>query len=111
ETQVVVVDPAWTVTGDIAARERMPRVKGNPNDLALEHMVLADGPPGDPSGRKIDWRKVTAADFPYAIRKLPGAGTALGAVMLDSPNDFDVYLHDTPDKKFFALNDREISNG
>ena len=31
--------------------------------------------------------------------------------MLDSPNDFDVYLHDTPNKKLFDLKQREISNG
>jgi murein L,D-transpeptidase YcbB/YkuD len=31
--------------------------------------------------------------------------------MLDSPNDFDVYLHDTPNKKFFESEQREISNG
>jgi len=31
--------------------------------------------------------------------------------MLDSPNDFDVYLHDTPNKKPFESREREISNG
>ena len=31
--------------------------------------------------------------------------------MLDSPNDFDVYMHDTPNKKLFTLDDREASNG
>ena len=31
--------------------------------------------------------------------------------MLDSPNDFDVYLHDTPNKKLYDSNMREISNG
>jgi murein L,D-transpeptidase YcbB/YkuD len=111
EIQAVVVNPPWNVPGDIAARDLLPRLKQNANYLATKHMVLTDGPKDDPYGRKIDWRKVSPADFPYAIRQLPGPGTALGAVMLDSPNDFDVYLHDTPDKKFFALNDREISNG
>ena len=31
--------------------------------------------------------------------------------MLDSPNDFDVYLHDTPGKALFEKDNREISNG
>src|SRR5579864_4551039 len=74
-------------------------------------MVLTDGPPGDPYGRTVDWRKIVPAEFPYAIRQLPGPQTALGELMLDSPNDFDVYLHDTPGKKVFAQQDREISNG
>jgi murein L,D-transpeptidase YcbB/YkuD len=107
----VVVNPPWNIPGDIAARDLLPHLKQNPDYLALKHMVVTDGPPGDRSGRKIDWRKVSAADFPYAIQQLPGPGTALGALMLDSPNDFDVYLHDTPGKQFFTLPDREVSNG
>ena len=111
EIATVVVNPPWNVPGDIAARDLLPHLKQNANYLALKHMVVTDGPPGDPSGRHIDWRKVSAADFPYAIRQLPGPQTALGELMLDSPNDFDVYLHDTPGKKVFAQQDREISNG
>jgi murein L,D-transpeptidase YcbB/YkuD len=111
EIATVVVNPPWNIPGDIAARDLLPHLKQNANYLAMKHMVVTDGPKGDPTGRHIDWRKVTPADFPYAIQQLPGPGTALGALMLDSPNDFDVYLHDTPGKQFFAQQDREISNG
>ncbi len=107
----VVVNPPWNIPGDIAARDLLPQLKKNPNYLALKHMVVTDGLPNDPYGRKIDWRKVVPAEFPYAIRQLPGPATALGAVMLDSPNNFDVYLHDTPNKRLFDSNLREISNG
>jgi murein L,D-transpeptidase YcbB/YkuD len=31
--------------------------------------------------------------------------------MLDMPNDFDVYLHDTPQKNLFGRADRAVSNG
>jgi murein L,D-transpeptidase YcbB/YkuD len=107
----VVVNPPWNIPGDIAARDLLPQLKRNPNYLAANHMVVTDGPPNDPYGRKIDWSKIKPAEFPYAIRQLPGPDTVLGAVMLDSPNDFDVYLHDTPNKKLFDLTTREISNG
>jgi murein L,D-transpeptidase YcbB/YkuD len=107
----VVANPPWNIPGDIAARDLLPLLRHNPNYLASKNMVVTNGPAGDPHGRKIDWRSVTPAEFPYAIRQLPGPNTVLGALMLDSPNDFDVYLHDTPDKKRFAPDDREISNG
>jgi len=107
----VVANPPWNIPGDIAARDLLPQLQRNPNYLALHNMVVADAPADDPHGRKIDWRKVIPAEFPYAIRQLPGPTTALGALMLDSPNDFDVYLHDTPAKKFFESEQREISNG
>jgi murein L,D-transpeptidase YcbB/YkuD len=111
EIQAVIVNPPWNIPGDIAARDLLPHLLRDPNYLASKHMVVTDGPKGDPYGRTIDWRKIIPADFPYAIRQLPGPETALGAVMLDSPNDFDVYLHDTPNKKVFASSVREISNG
>jgi murein L,D-transpeptidase YcbB/YkuD len=107
----VVVNPPWNIPGDIAARDLLPQLRRNPNYLASKNMVVMDGPPGDPHGRTIDWRKIIPAEFPYAIRQLPGPDTALGTLMLDSPNDFDVYLHDTPVKKRFESNEREISNG
>jgi L,D-transpeptidase YcbB len=107
----VVVNPPWNIPGDIAARDLLPKLRRNPNYLATKNMVVMDGPAGDPHGRTIDWRKIVPAEFPYAIRQLPGPNTALGTLMLDSPNDFDVYLHDTPVKKRFESNEREISNG
>ena len=107
----IVVNPPWNIPGDIAARDLLPHLRQNPNYLASKNMVVMNGPPGDPYGRKIDWRKIIPAEFPYAIRQLPGPATALGALMLDSPNDFDVYLHDTPNKKRFESDQRHISNG
>jgi L,D-transpeptidase YcbB len=107
----VVVNPPWDIPGDIAARDLLPHLKKDANYLASKHMVVTDGPAGDPYGRTINWRKIVPAEFPYAIRQLPGPEAGLGTLMLDSPNDFDVYLHDTPAKKLFAAADREISNG
>jgi murein L,D-transpeptidase YcbB/YkuD len=109
--QAVIVNPPWDIPGDIAAQALLPRLIRDRNYLATHHMVLMNGPPGDPYGRTIAWRKVVPAEFPYAVRQLPSATSALGVLMLDSPDDFDVYLHDTPNKKPFAADDREISHG
>ena len=108
--EAVVVNPPWNIPGDIAARALLPQLRRNANYLATRNMIVTDLP-RDPYGRHVDWKNVIPAEFPYAIRQLPGPTTALGAVMLDSPNDFDVYLHDTPNKKLFNLAEREISNG
>jgi len=107
----VVANPPWNIPGYIAARDLLPHLRRDANYLASRHMVVMNGPSGDPTGRTIDWKSVVPAEFPYEIRQLPGPATALGAVMLDSPNDFDVYLHDTPNKTVFASGQREISNG
>jgi len=83
----VVANPPWHIPSDIAAASILPQARKDPNYLAAHHMVWV----GD------------------QLQQL--APSALGNVMLDSPNDFDVYLHDTPGKALFDRDNREISNG
>jgi murein L,D-transpeptidase YcbB/YkuD len=107
----IIANPPWNVPSDIAARQLLPNLKRNSNYLAGHNMVVVDGPSGDPRGTTIDWRSIPEGQFPYQVRQLPGPASAMGIVMLDSPNDFDVYLHDTPGKKPFEENERGVSNG
>jgi murein L,D-transpeptidase YcbB/YkuD len=105
----IVANPPWDIPADIAANQLLPHLKQNPNYLAAHNMIVVNAP-GDPHGRNIPWSAVSSSNFPYSIRQLPPR-SALGVLMLDSPNRFDVYLHDTPAKQFFSKSDREISNG
>jgi murein L,D-transpeptidase YcbB/YkuD len=72
-------------------------------------MVLINGPPGDPQGLTVDWRGIK--QLPYDIDQQPGEKSAMGVLMLDAPNDFGVYLHDTPGKDVFLPAARQKSNG
>lgn len=107
----VTVNPPWNVPASIARKEMLPKLKSNPSYLASENMILVNGPPDDPSGVHINWRSVSAARFPYEIRQLPGPKNALGQIKLELPNRFAVYLHDTPGKSAFDLNERYLSHG
>jgi L,D-transpeptidase YcbB len=107
----VTANPPWNVPAPIAVKEILPKLRRDPNYLAGENMILVNGPPGDPHGQHIDWSKVTAANFPYRIRQVPGAKNALGSLKLELPNHFDVYLHDTPGKTLFSRDDRALSHG
>jgi len=89
EARSLVVNPPWNVPSDIAARQILPKLKTDPNYLAAHNMVVVDG----------------------QFKQLPGPNNAMGRLMLDAPNRFDVYLHDTPGKTFFQNHDRELSNG
>lgn len=90
----VVLDPAWDVPASIARNEIQPRLARDPGYLARNHYVILGGGPAG-------WR----------LRQLPGPWNALGTVMLDMPNPFDVYLHDTPLRNLFALPQRALSHG
>ena len=83
----VVANPPWDIPGDIANNQILPQLRNNPNYLAAHHMVMVDG----------------------QLQQLPPS--ALGYLMLNSPNEFDVYLHDTLGRALFEKDNREISNG
>jgi murein L,D-transpeptidase YcbB/YkuD len=105
----LVVNPPWHVPEDIAAAQILPKLRQNPNYLSDKHMVLANGPADDPQGHTLNWRKMKT--MPYLIDQNPGPGSAMGEMMLDSPSNFGVYLHDTPGKALFQANPRLGSNG
>jgi murein L,D-transpeptidase YcbB/YkuD len=48
---------------------------------------------------------------PILVRQLPGPWNSMGAMKFEMPNDFGIYLHDTPHKELFAQDNRWLSNG
>jgi murein L,D-transpeptidase YcbB/YkuD len=72
---------------------------------------LLNGPKGDPYGLHVRWREISPDHFPYLIQQHPGAKNPLGAIKLELPNRFDVYLHDTPAKGAFSRPGRAVSHG
>jgi murein L,D-transpeptidase YcbB/YkuD len=107
----VTANPPWNVPRSIAVKEILPRLRREPNYLATQDMVLLNGPPDDPTGAHIDWRRMSADRFPFQIQQLPGDKNALGKLKLELPNRFSVYLHDTPGKAAFAREERALSHG
>lgn len=107
----VTLNPPWTVPASIAAREILPKLKRNPAYLVSQDMILVDGPPDDPQGVHINWRAIPAGHFPYKLQQRPGPANALGRIKIELPNQFDVYLHDTPAKAAFNGPHRDVSHG
>jgi murein L,D-transpeptidase YcbB/YkuD len=110
DVMAVVANPPWDVPSDIAAKKILPQLRERPDYLVARNMVLAGGPQDDPHGVTVDWKHVKGA-LPYQIQQSPGPDNMLGTLMLDMPNPFDVYLHDTVNKNLFQLDKRERSNG
>lgn len=113
EMEYLVLNPTWHVPRSIATEELLPQLREDPALLARRNMRLtrSDGGPVplDPSSH--DFSDYTAADFPYRIRQRPSAGNALGRVKFMFPNDFAIYLHDTPSKHLFKRDRRAYSHG
>lgn len=110
----VIFNPTWTVPLKLVREDMLPRLRANPQSLIDQGFRVYRGwgetrEEVDP--RKVDWRKVTPRSMGYWMRQDPGPKNALGQVRFTMPNTFDVYLHDTPDRHFFARADRALSSG
>lgn len=106
--------PTWTVPRTILAEDKLPKIRRDPNYLAEHHydiLLQRDGElvPIDPA--EIDWRRVSAANFPGLLRQRPGPWNPLGRVKFLFPNPHDVYLHDTSDPQLFQRESRTFSSG
>ncbi|MCG6887666.1 MAG: L,D-transpeptidase family protein [Proteobacteria bacterium] len=109
----IIFNPFWTVPDTIVINDFLPKQQRNPTYLKSRGIrVLARHPYGkelDPA--KIDWTQVSADNFPYILRQDPGPTNPLGQVKFLFSNQFQVYLHDTPEYHKFDLPDRELSSG
>ena len=103
----VVFSPYWNVPPRIARDETLPSALRDPTFLRRTNMEVLDdkGQVVDPAS--IDFER--ADDFRF--RQRPGSGNALGHVKFMFPNEFNVYLHDTPADSLFARASRSLSHG
>ncbi len=94
EMTTVVFSPYWNVPAEIAKEETIPALMRDPDYLAENDLEAVSGPDGS-----------------VRYRQRPGPGNALGQVKFIFPNNFDVYLHDTPADSLFGRVDRDYSHG
>ena len=108
-------NPYWNVPPDMIASMTAKRVRqqGVSYLKQFHYEVLSDwsenARPVDP--KTINWKQVAAGKSPIRVRQLPGPWNSMGAMKFEMPNDFGIYLHDTPRKELFAQSDRWLSNG
>jgi len=88
--ETVVFRPYWNVPPSIAAKEIFP--KGGAY-MASQNM------------------ETYTQNGQTAVRQRPGPKNALGYVKFLFPNDFNIYLHDTPNHELFDKDVRAFSHG
>ncbi len=91
--QYLIVNPYWNVPQSIIRKEFLPKAGGDLSYLAA-------------SG----WQ-VSSHHGVLTVRQPPGERNALGRIKFLFPNDYSVYLHDTPSKTLFASAKRAFSHG
>ena len=105
--EYLVFSPSWDVPPTVAENEIKPDAIKNPAYLSRNRYELVrDGEVIPP------WpENIAAISHGVRVRQTPGPHNALGGVKFVMPNDFQVYLHDTPTKAFFERTRRDASHG
>ncbi len=105
----VIFSPYWDVPPSIARKELLPLAYRDAGYLARNdfEIVRTNGTVLGTSAAAV-----AAVDAGTArIRQKPGATNALGGVKFVFPNEFNVYLHDTPAQSVFRQARRDASHG
>ncbi|HET6243002.1 MAG: L,D-transpeptidase family protein [Bacteroidetes bacterium] len=110
----VVFSPYWNVPKSIAVNDLLPKIKNNPGFLRKNHYELFEN--WDPNStrinpRKIDWDTIEENNFSFRLRQKPGPWNSMGRVKFMFPNNFSIYMHDTPEKHLFIKERRDFSSG
>lgn len=109
ELDHIVVNPTWTLPPTIKAEDVLPKAANDPSYFSKNNMIVSssEGQSVDPSS--IDWTSAEAQN--YTITQRPGPTNPLGRVKIMYPNQYSIYLHDTPGQSLFDQSQRAASSG
>lgn len=106
----LVFSPTWTVPASIFEKEFLPVLQRDSFQFSPERFKFyRDSQPIDPY--EEDWTDEELDASRYTLIETPGEANALGKVKFIMPNDFSVYLHDTPASRLFDRDERALSHG
>jgi murein L,D-transpeptidase YcbB/YkuD len=106
--------PTWGVPKKILVNEMLPKFKKNKDYFTANNIRVLDihsEIPQEVDPRDVPWQRVDEDTFPYVARQDAGRLNPLGEIKFMCPNEYDVYLHDTPAHHFFERNKRFLSHG
>ncbi len=109
EITSVVLNPTWTVPASIAKAEISAHMRKDPGYLSRMHMDVLDAHDRPIDPHSVDWSGTHAPNF--TVRQQSGTFNALGAVKIDMPNPYSVYMHDTNMRNLFSNDYRFDSHG
>src|SRR6202795_3535974 len=109
EITSVNLNPTWTVPPSIAKTEISAHMRKDPGYLSRMHMDVLDAHDAPIGPRSVDWSGARTPNF--TVRQQSGAWNALGAVKIDMPNSYSVYMHDTNQRNLFSDDYRFDSHG
>jgi murein L,D-transpeptidase YcbB/YkuD len=104
----LIFRPYWNVPHDIVEKELMPHIRASGvGYLASKNFEVRDN-----KGNVIPNFTVQGIEHGgLQVREKPGPKNSLGLVKFMFPNQYDIYLHSTPEPQLFDRTRRDFSHG
>ncbi|KJC46805.1 hypothetical protein UP09_12465 [Bradyrhizobium sp. LTSP885] len=109
EITSVNLNPTWTVPSSITKTEISAHMRKDPTYLSRMHMDVLDAHDNPVDPASVDWSGNHTPNV--TVRQQNGTWNALGAVKIDMPNSYSVYMHDTNQHSLFSDDYRFDSHG
>ena len=106
--------PTWGVPKKILTNEMLPKFEQDEGFFLANNIRVFDIAfeiPLEVDPRDVPWERVEEDSFPYVVRQDAGPQNPLGQIKFMCPNEYDVYLHDTPARRHFERGSRFLSHG
>lgn len=103
----LTLNPTWTVPPTILKNDILPKLRKDRGYLAANRLRVLDGQGRELSPSSVDWANPRG----IVLRQDAGPGNSLGRLVIRFPNDYAVYMHDTPHQELFANQQRTYSSG
>jgi murein L,D-transpeptidase YcbB/YkuD len=111
------VNPYWNVPPELVRSLTAKKVseQGLSYFKNFHYEVLSDWGPNarliDP--KTVNWKGIASGKVKPTVhvRQLPGPWNSMRNMKFEMPNDYGIYLHDTPHPELFREAERHLSNG
>ncbi|MBV7478302.1 murein L,D-transpeptidase [Pseudomonas sp. PDM31] len=107
EITYITFNPTWTVPPTILKQDVIPKIQNDPGYLAANRIRVIDREGNVLNPSSVDWSNPRG----ISLRQDAGPDSSLGQVVIRFPNDYAIYLHDTPHRELFSKTVRATSSG
>lgn len=114
EIEYLVFNPDWRIPIRKTVRDIIPIIKSDPTYLERKNIRIFDGWGKDARElrpEEVNWDYYDLNNFNLMLVQEPGPENELGRIKFMFPNEYLVYIHDTPARELFTYNDRAFSSG
>lgn len=103
----ITLNPTWTVPPTILRKDSLPAIRRSLGYLSKNHIRVLDASGKELDPTTVDWTNPGR----ITLRQDAGPGNSLGQLVIRFPNDYSVYMHDTPHQDLFSSRQRAFSSG